>query len=72
MPKRNTYRSRGDFLWAKQEENETPEEHWRKLVSLEKKLRIERHQTRRSTYFEIHHQYYRQKTTGKTYPRKRH
>ena len=36
MPKRNTYHSRGDFFWAKQEENETPEEHWRKLVSLEK------------------------------------
>ena len=35
MPKRNTYHSRRDF-WAKQEENETPEEHWRKLVSLEK------------------------------------
>ena len=26
----------GDFFWAKQEENETPQEHWRKLVSLEK------------------------------------
>ena len=37
MPKRNTYYSRGDFFWAKQEENETPEEHWRKLVSFEKK-----------------------------------
>ena len=36
MPKRNTYRSRGDFLWAKQEENETPEEHWKILTSLEK------------------------------------
>ena len=36
MPKRNTYHSRGDFFWAKQEDNETPEEHWRKLVSLEK------------------------------------
>ena len=36
MPKRNTYHSRGDFFWAKQEDNATPEEHWRKLVSLEK------------------------------------
>ena len=36
MPKRNTYHNRGDFFWAKQEENETPEDHWRKLVSLEK------------------------------------
>ena len=27
MPKRNTYHSRGGFFWAKQEENETPEEH---------------------------------------------
>ena len=31
---RNTYHSRGDFFWAKQE-NESPEEHWRKLVSQE-------------------------------------
>ena len=36
MVKRNTYHSRGDFLWAKQEENETPEEHWKKLITLEK------------------------------------
>ena len=36
MPKWNTDHSRGDFFWAKQEENETPEEHWRKLVSLER------------------------------------
>ena len=36
MPKRNTYHKRGDFFWAKQEENETPEDHWQKLVSLEK------------------------------------
>ena len=36
MPKRNTYHNRGDFFWAKQEQNETPEDHWRKLVSLEK------------------------------------
>ena len=35
MPKRNTYHSRGDFFRPKQEENETPEDHWRKLVSLE-------------------------------------
>ena len=36
MPKRNTYHSRGDFFWAKQEENETPEEHWEKQITLEK------------------------------------
>ena len=36
MPKRNTYHSCGDFFWAKQEENETPEEHWKKLITLEK------------------------------------
>ena len=36
MPKRNTYHSRGDFFWAKQGENETPEEHWKKLITLEK------------------------------------
>ena len=36
MTKRNTYYSRGDLFWAKQEDNETPEDHWRKLVSLER------------------------------------
>ena len=36
MPKRNTYHSRENFFWAKQEENETPEEHWKKLITLEK------------------------------------
>ena len=36
MPKRNTYHSRGDFFSAKQEENETPKEHWKKLITLEK------------------------------------
>ena len=40
MPKRNTYHSRRDFFWAKQEENETPEEHWRKLVSLKKRSKM--------------------------------
>ena len=33
MPKRITYHSRGDF-WTNQEETETPEDHWQKLVSL--------------------------------------
>ena len=32
MPKHNTYHSRRDFVWAKHEENETPEEHLQKLV----------------------------------------
>ena len=36
MPKRNTYHCRGDFFWAKQEDNETPEDESRKLVSLER------------------------------------
>ena len=35
MPK-NTYHSRGVFFWAKQEDKETPEEHWKKLITLEK------------------------------------
>ena len=36
MPKRNTCHSRGDFFWAKQEDNETHEEHWKKLITLER------------------------------------
>ena len=36
MPKRNTYLNRGDFFWAKQTEDETPEEFWRRLIEIEK------------------------------------
>ena len=36
MPKRNTYHNRGDFFWAKQTEEETPEEFWRQLIEIEK------------------------------------
>ena len=32
---KNKYHSRGDFFWAKQEENETPEDHWMKLITHE-------------------------------------
>ena len=32
MPKRNTYHNRGDFFWAKQTQDETPEEFWRRLI----------------------------------------
>ena len=56
IPKRSTYHSGGDFFWAKQEENENPEIIGEKLVSLEKKLRIQgHHQTRRPAYLKIHH-----------------
>ena len=36
MPKRNTYHNRGDFFWAKQTEEETPEEFWRRPIEIEK------------------------------------
>ena len=36
MPKRNTYHNRGDFVWAKQTEEETPEDFWRRLIEIEK------------------------------------
>ena len=36
MQKWNTYHNRGDFFWAKQTEDETPEEFWRMLVEIEK------------------------------------
>ena len=35
LPKRNTYRNRRDFFWAKQSEEETPEEFWRRLIEIE-------------------------------------
>ena len=28
LPKQNTYHNRGDFFWAKQTDEETPEEIW--------------------------------------------
>ena len=36
LPKRNTYQNRGDFFWAKQTEEESPEEFWRRLIEIEK------------------------------------
>ena len=42
MPKRNTYRSRGDFFCAKQEYNETSENHWKKLITLGKNCDIKK------------------------------
>ena len=36
----NTYQSRGDFFWAKQTEEETPEEFWRRLIEIEKKCKF--------------------------------
>ena len=36
LPKRNTYQNRGDFFWAKQTKDETPEEFWRRLIVIEK------------------------------------
>ena len=41
MPKRNTYHSRGDFFWAKQEKEETPKDHWNKLIKIEKNCEFE-------------------------------
>ena len=38
MPKRNTYHNRGDFFWAKQTEDKTPEEFWRRLIEIEKSV----------------------------------
>ena len=36
MPKRITYHNRGDFFWAQQTEDETPEEFWRRVIEIEK------------------------------------
>ena len=41
LPKRNTYHNRGDFVWAKQSENETPEEFWRRLIEIEKECNFD-------------------------------
>ena len=36
LPKRNTYHNGGDFFWANQTEEESPEEFWRRLIEIEK------------------------------------
>ena len=36
MPKTNTYHNLGRFFWAKQTEEEIPEEFWRRLYEIEK------------------------------------
>ena len=38
MSKRNTYHNRRYFFCAKQTEKETPEEFWRRLIEIEKKI----------------------------------
>ena len=40
LPKRNTYHNRGDFVWAKQAEDETPEEFWRRIIEIGKECNI--------------------------------
>ena len=70
MPKRNTYHSRGDFFWAKQEENETPEEHWRKLVSLEKNCESKDIKQEDLLISKFITSITDKKTTGKAHPRK--
>ena len=40
LPKRNTYHNRGDFFWAKQTEEETPEDFWRRLIEIEKECNL--------------------------------
>ena len=35
LPKRNSYHTRGDFLWAKQTQDETPGEFWRRQIEIE-------------------------------------
>ena len=41
LPKRNTYHNRGDFFWAKQSEEETPEDFWRRLIEIEKECNFD-------------------------------
>ena len=36
LSKRKTYHNRGDFFWAKETEEESPEEFWRRLIEIEK------------------------------------
>ena len=36
LPNCNTYQNRGDFFWAKQTEEERPEDFWRRLIEIEK------------------------------------
>ena len=36
LPKRNTNHNCGDFFWAKQTEEATPKEFWRRLIEIEK------------------------------------
>ena len=40
LPKRSSYHNRGDFFMAKQSEDETPEESWRRLFGIEKKMQF--------------------------------
>ena len=41
LPKRNSYRNRGEFFWTKQTETITPEDFWRRLIEPEKECAFE-------------------------------
>ena len=71
MPKRYTY-NRGDFFWAKQEDNG---ENWKvkdkTSVSLEINCELKDiKQEDRPVDIKIYQQHYRQEITGKTHPRR--
>ena len=70
MPKRYTYNSCGDFFWAKQEEHETPEEHWRKLVSLERNCEVIGIKQKDLLLSKFITRSTDEKKPGKSYPRK--
>ena len=41
MPKQNTFHNHGGFFFGQNNKKNTPEEHWRKVVSLEKNCEFE-------------------------------
>ena len=53
LPKRNTYHNRGDFFRAKQTEEKSPEDFWRRLIEIEK-MQLQHIFIRRTTDIQIY------------------
>ena len=71
LPTKNVFHSRAHFFEIKQEDNEAPNENWKKLVDIERKKKVQIHQNHasRNNYVQIRSHDTRHKSTGQVHQR---
>ena len=62
LPVRNVFHSRAQFFNMKQEDHETMDEYWKRLVDTEKKMRFRQYHSGRDHYVQIRGYHQRQKS----------